>query len=67
MTWSLMVLKLIKVQKDQKNISSWMFQILLVDRENKIWWEDDVDDVAKTIAGCFHCSITINPRNVQRL
>lgn len=67
MTWSLMLLKLIKVQKDQKDVSSWTVKILLFDTENNIWSEDDVDAVANTIAGCCHCSITINPRNVQRL
>lgn len=43
MTWSLMVLKLIKVQKDQKDVSSWTVKIILFDTENNIWSEDDVD------------------------
>lgn len=40
-----MVLKLIKVQKDQKDVSSWTVKILkiLFDTENNIWSEDDVD------------------------
>lgn len=34
MAWSLMVLKLMKVQKDQKYVSSWTVKILLFDTEN---------------------------------
>lgn len=43
MIWSLTVLKLIKVQKDQKDVSSWKVKILLFDTENNICSEDDVD------------------------